>query len=118
MNLIRSAAIAAAIAVPGLAFSATGSVTISSPAEGAKVAESGVKLTYDVEPGPGGDHVHVYVDGDQVALLRKLKGSYTLEKLSAGEHTVCIKVVDKGHAPTGVEKCVKVTAAGNSMSSY
>lgn len=118
MNVLKSAAIVVALGLPGLTFADTGSVTISSPSEGAKVGLTGTKLVYDVVPGPMGDHVHVYVDGEQAALLRQLKGSYTLDKMSAGEHTVCIKVVDKGHTPTGTEKCVKVTAAGGSMSSY
>lgn len=119
MNVLKSAAIVVALGLPCLAF-ADGSVTISSPADGAKVALTGTKLVYDVQPGAMGDHVHVYVDGEQAALLRQLKGSYTLDKLSAGDHTVCIKVVDKGHTPTGTEKCVKVTAAATaaSTSSY
>jgi hypothetical protein len=85
-------------------------VNILSPVDGAKLdAKEQNKITYDVVPGPKGDHVHVYVDGAQVALVRQLKGSYTLERLAAGGHDLCIKVVDKNHTPIGVEKCVKVT---------
>lgn len=97
-----------------LAFSAAslaqGSVVITSPAEGATLdALAENHLVYEVDPGPRGDHVHVYVDGKEVALLRKLKGSTLLETLSPGVRTMCLKVVNKGHVPIGIEKCVKVT---------
>jgi hypothetical protein len=85
-------------------------VKILSPADGATLdAKAKNQVTYDTVPGPKGDHVHVYVDGSEVAVLRQLKGSYALESLAAGSHQLCIKVVDKNHTPIGVEKCVKVT---------
>ena len=85
------------------------SVTILSPADGAKLnAMSQNKVTYEVMPGPKGDHTHLYVDGKEAAVLRQLKGSHTLETLAAGNRDICIKVVNKGHTPIGVEKCVKV----------
>jgi hypothetical protein len=60
-------------------------VTILSPVDGAKLdAKAQNKITYDVVPGPKGDHVHVYVDEGQVALVRQLKGSYTFESLAPG----------------------------------
>jgi hypothetical protein len=110
MKGLKCAAIVAAVGFCGAAYCADGSVTISSPAEGAKVGLSGIKLDYDVVPGPKGDHVHVYVDGEEASLLRQLKGSYTVEKLTAGKHTLCVRVVDKGHTPVGLEKCVQVVA--------
>ncbi len=110
MRLFKSMLLVCALGLCGAVLAEDGSVTISSPADGAKIAARGAKIDYSVVPGPKGDHVHFYVDGDQVGLLHQLKGSYTLDKLSAGAHTLCIKVVDKGHTPTGVEKCVKVTA--------
>lgn len=86
------------------------SVRITSPAEGARLdAMTQPKIEYDVKPGPKGDHTHLYVDGKEEAVLRKLKGSYTLNALSPGEHNLCIKVVNKGHTPIGVEQCIKVT---------
>ena len=92
-----------------LAMAAEGSITIESPKDGAKLdAMNQNKLVYAVVPGPGGDHVHVYVDGKEVGILRQLKGSYTLETLAAGPHDICIKVVNKAHTPTGVQHCVKV----------
>lgn len=93
-----------------VAFAADASVKIISPADGAKLdAMAQTKLVYEVEPGPRGDHTHLYVDGNETAILRKLKGSYTLENLGVGAHEICIKVVNKSHTPIGVERCIKVT---------
>lgn len=92
------------------AMAAEGSVTIESPKDGAKLdAMSQNKLVYAVVPGPGGDHVHVYVDGKEAGILRQLKGSYTLETLAAGKHDICIKVVNKAHTPIGLQRCVAVS---------
>ncbi len=85
------------------------SVRILSPADGATLdlmAENRVK--YAVVPGPRGDHVHFYVDDDEVAVLRQLEGSYLLGSLLDGEHELCIKVVNKNHTPIGIEKCISV----------
>ncbi len=92
------------------AMAAEGSVTIESPKDGAKLdAMNQNKLVYAVVPGPGGDHVHVYVDGKEAGILRQLKGSYTLETLAAGKHDICIKVVNKAHTPIGLQRCVAVS---------
>lgn len=89
---------------------AQGKVTITAPVEGATLdAMDENQLVYEVDPGPRGDHVHVYVDDKEVGILRKLKGSYTLETLSAGKRDICIKVVNKAHVPVGIEECVQVT---------
>lgn len=91
------------------AVAADGNVTILSPADGATldVMEQN-KIEYEVVPGPGGDHMHLYVDGEEVAILRELKDSYTLESLSPGKHDLCVKVVNKNHTPIGVEQCIAV----------
>lgn len=87
-----------------------GKVEITSPAGGASLdALDENRLVYEVEPGPRGDHVHVYVDGKEVGILRKLKGSYLLESLTPGNRSLCVKVVNKAHVPIGIEKCVRVT---------
>jgi hypothetical protein len=87
-----------------------GKVQITSPASGATLdAMSENALVYDVDPGPRGDHVHVYVDGKEAGILRKLRGSYTLETLSPGKRDICVKVVNKAHVPVGIEQCVQVT---------
>ena len=91
------------------AFAQDAMVTISSPAEGARLAATApVEIVFDVTPGPGGDHTHLYVDGKEEAVLRQLKGSHKLGPLAAGMHELCIKVVNKNHTPIGVDKCVKV----------
>lgn len=87
-----------------------GKVEIASPTEGATLdALDENRLVYEVVPGPRGDHVHVYVDGQEVGIIRKLKGSYLLETLTPGNRNLCVKVVNKAHVPIGVEKCVRVT---------
>lgn len=93
------------------AIAAEATVTILSPADGAKLdAMAQTRVEYVVEPGPKGDHTHLYVDGKEAAVLRALKGSHTLETMAPGNHEICIKVVNKSHTPIGVEKCIKVTA--------
>lgn len=92
------------------ALAADASVTISSPASGAKLDRMALnKISYEVIPGPQGDHTHLYVDGKEAAVLRQLKGSYQLDPPAAGGHEICIKIVNKAHTPTGVQQCIKVT---------
>jgi len=89
---------------------AQGKVVIASPTQGAILdALDENRLVYDVNPGPRGDHVHVYVDNKEVGILRKLKGEYLLESLDSGKRTLCVKVVNKAHVPVGIEQCVQVT---------
>lgn len=109
-NLSMLVLILASIAAP-LAAAAESKIDISSPVDGARLdAKAQNKLDYNVTLGGDGDHIHVYVDGKQVALLRQMKGSYTLESLAQGNHEICIKIVNKNHTPIGVDRCVKVAA--------
>ena len=102
---------AALLACAQISLAEDASIKITAPADGAKLdAMAQNKVVYEVMPGPKGDHVHLYVDAKEAAILRQLKGSYALTALSPGQHDICIKVVDKGHTPIGVEQCVKVTA--------
>lgn len=97
------------LAFPAAAL-AQGKVIITAPAEGATLdAMDENQLVYEVDPGPRGDHVHVYVDDREVGILRKLKGTYPLESMSSGKRDICIKVVNKAHVPVGIEECVRVT---------
>jgi hypothetical protein len=85
------------------------SVTIYEPQDGAQLtAGEPVTLTFKVVPGPQGDHVHVYVDGREVAILRKLEGSYAVGPLTPGHHALAIKVVNRAHVPIGVESSIAV----------
>lgn len=95
----------------GQAFAADGSITISSPANGAMVnANSKVTVTYAAMLGSTGDHLHLYVDGKRVDVLHQIKGSTDLDALTAGKHHVCLTVNTSSHAPTGVETCVDITS--------
>jgi hypothetical protein len=94
-------------------------VMISSPADKSKIPGTGTKIVFDVVPAAAAaavpaaskaDHVHVFVDGDRVAQLHQLKGSYAVDKLVPGKHWLCIRVVDKAETPVGLEKCVEVNA--------
>jgi hypothetical protein len=66
------------------------------------------KLAYEVTPGPGGDHFHVWVDQDRGPGIHDRKGEYTLPKMKPGDHTITVKIVDKGHVPTGPEQSIHV----------
>ena len=91
---------------------ADANVKITSPADGGKVkASEPVNVIYDITPGPGGDHAHIYVNDKEAGILRKLNSSFSLDPLPAGTHTVCVKVVNRGHAPIGQESCIKVTSS-------
>jgi len=111
MTLLKPLLLISLLGLSGGILAADASVTISSPADGAKVSASApTSVTYEVVPGPKGDHVHLYVDGAEASILRQLKGTTSVDTLTAGPHTLCIKIVDKAHTPIGVEKCIKVTA--------
>lgn len=87
-------------------------VKITSPADGSALdANEEYPLEYEVVlRGANDDHFHVWVDGKRGGPVHALKGNYSLPALVPGEHVITIKVVDKGHAPTGPEQSIKVTA--------
>jgi len=92
-------------AVPGA------SINILSPADGAHLdADEEYPLTYEVTPGKGGDHFHVWVDEKRGPGIHDNKGKYTLPKLTPGEHNIYIKIVDKDHVPTGPKMSIRVFA--------
>jgi hypothetical protein len=93
-----------------LALADDSGIQILAPADGAMLdAKAEHQLSYEVSKGRKGDHVHVYVDSEEVGTLHKRKGSYTFKALASGEREVCIKVVSRGHTPVGMERCIKVT---------
>ena len=61
-------------------------VTILAPADGAKLeAKKTYTLDYEVQASVKADHVHLFVDGDEVGMVHKLKGSFKLGPLKAGD---------------------------------
>lgn len=94
-----------------VALAAEAKINITSPANDARLdAKAQNKIIYDAILNGQGDHIHVYVDGKQTALLRQIKGSHSLDLLTQGKHEICVKIVDRNHTPIGVERCIKVVA--------
>lgn len=88
-----------------------GVVKILTPADNAQFdANEEYPMTYEIVLGDGGDHFHVWVDEAKSPAQHSTKGTYTLPKLSPGKHVINIKVVDKGHVPTGPEATIHVVA--------
>jgi hypothetical protein len=110
-QMLKTALVVALLGGSSLAFAAEGKVTISSPADGAMVSSKDpVKLSYDAVPGPGGDHLHLNVDGKRIDVIHQLKGTAEVPALAPGQHKICLAVNTTGHVPTGVEGCVNVTS--------
>ena len=108
-NISMLILILAGFAAP-LAMAADSKIDITSPADGAKLdSKAQNKIDYNITLAGAGNHIHIYVDGEKVALLRQMKGSYTFESLAKGKREICIKIVDSGHTPIGTDRCVKVT---------
>lgn len=108
--LLAALTVSGSALLPLTSMAAEGSVTIISPKDGATLnAKDKNKIVYNIVPGPRGDHVHVYVDDEEVDILRQLKGSYTFKSLSSGKHAICVRVVNKAHVPIGLQRCINVT---------
>ena len=89
-----------------------GSITITSPANGATVPGAGDKLEFSIHLSPNGNHVHVYVDDQDPMVVRDIGHcpcSVDLPTLSAGKHTIVVKEATSSHAMTGVQGTVTVT---------
>jgi hypothetical protein len=85
------------------------SIQILKPADQAQLdAGESYPLDYQVTLGPGDDHFHVWVDGDRSPGIHDLKGTYMLPKMTPGTHVITLKLVDKGHVPTGPQKSIQV----------
>lgn len=83
---------------------------ILSPLDGAVFKEGeSIPVKYAIKPWRGGDHSHIYVNHKEAGILRRKKATFTLSPLPAGEHSICLKVVNKAHAPIGQETCIKVS---------
>jgi hypothetical protein len=95
--------------LPALSFAGTASLKILSPANEAQLdAGEPYPLQYEIALGPGDDHFHVWVDGERSPGIHDLKGIYTLPKLTPGDHVITLKMVDKGHQPTGPQTSIQV----------
>jgi len=97
-------------------------LTITSPADGAKVAgtfevswDSNVKLG---EPDTGRDHVHVFVDGHSNDYTVVGGSTFTIKGLSPGQHTVDVTLQHADHSSAGAQDEVQVSVgAGGAPSS-
>lgn len=86
-------------------------VKIVAPQDGATVpADKPVTIRYEANLSPRGDHLHVIVDGGEPAVIKRIKGTYTIGPLSAGEHTVLVTEVTREHMPTGNDASIRITA--------
>ncbi len=102
---LASTSLAAGPAAP-----AKPAIQIVTPADHAQLdAGESYPLEYRVTLGPGDDHFHVWVDGDRSPGIHDLQGTYRLPKMTAGEHVITLKLVDKGHVPTGPQTSIRVT---------
>jgi hypothetical protein len=105
------AAVAASSLAAGQALAADRLVTIGAPADGAKLAAGKAsKVDYEVQAGTKAHHVHLFVDGGEVGTAHKLKGSFELPALKAGEHKICVAPVNTNHTPIGEKACITITA--------
>lgn len=103
--------LALGMALWGSSVLADANVKITSPTDGSKIkAGAPLNVVYAIIPNAGGDHSHIYVNGKEAGILRKLKSTFALDPLPPGTHALCIKVVNKGHASIGQDTCLKVTA--------
>lgn len=88
-----------------------GKVNITAPVDGAKIeAQKKIDLMYEFTLGGAADHAHAYTDGKETAILKKMKGNYSLAAVPPGKHEICVKLVNKNHTPIGVDRCINVTA--------
>jgi hypothetical protein len=88
-----------------------GSVTISSPLNGAMFGpKEKIVLDYVARTGSESDHLHLMVDGKRVKMLQKLKGTAEAGPLSSGMHKICLvlAVTITAHSPTSSDKCIDV----------
>jgi hypothetical protein len=110
-NRISISILAAVLLVPGIALAESGKITILSPSDGAMVEpDFTFKLKYKAVAGADGDHLHLSVDGKDVAMIHDLKGTTDVWPLSPGMHKICLSVHTKDHKSTGAEQCINVNS--------
>jgi hypothetical protein len=113
LDLIKPAALSLVL-IASSAFATEGSITITSPANGAVLqGNADNKLDFNVKLSPTGNHLHIYVDDGNPIIDRDISHcpcSITLPKLSPGKHVIAIKEATVSHALTGVEAVETVTS--------
>lgn len=93
------------------AFAATGKINIWSPLSGEEVStKHKVPISYESILGSDGDHLHLYVDGKRVDILREKNGTAEVGPLALGKHHICLEENTKAHVSTGVQTCVDVVS--------
>ena len=89
-----------------ITLAAESAITISSPKDGDKFKSTEkIKISYKATFGKNDHHLHLYVDDQPEIMLKKVKGTFTLEPLAPGKHGICIRIQDKEHADTGIQEC-------------
>ncbi len=107
-HFLATLALGLFLLVPSTSFG-QGKALIISPTDGATLDPlDEIRLSYEVNPGPRGDHAHLYIDDKEVAILRKRKGDYLLETLSSGKRASASRCV-QSHVPIGIGQCIQGT---------
>lgn len=87
-----------------------GFIIIMSPKNGAELSfTKAVFIKYEMGPGIKGNHVHFYVDGENIGMTRLRKGSFDMGRLKQGKRILTMKLVNSRHIPLGLELSIKVT---------
>ena len=86
-------------------------MTFLAPADGAMVStKDKVTVSYEAELGPKGNHLHLYLDGHRVDVLRQTKGTTDVSIPKPGKHELCLEIETSWHFSTDVRQCISVTA--------
>lgn len=87
-----------------------GFIHIISPKNGETLSfTKAIIMKYEMGPGTKGNHVHFYVDGENIGMTRLRKGSFDLGRLKQGKRILTMKLVNTRHIPLGLEMSIKVT---------
>lgn len=85
-------------------------VIFITPKDGAVIKQGeSIPVQYSIKPWPRGDHSHIYIDHKESGILRHKKATFPINPLPVGEHSLCLKVVNKAHAPIGQETCISIS---------
>lgn len=86
-----------------------GFITILSPKDRAELSfTKAIIMKYEMAPGKKGNHVHFYVDGENIGMTRLKKGSFDLGRLKQGKRILTMKLVNSRHIPLGLEAFIVV----------